>query len=499
MRVLIVDDEPIIRQGISTVIEWEKEGFELLPPAESAEEALDRLAAERPDILFTDIRMNGKSGLELAKEAKAAYPEMEIVVLSGYDEFQYAQQALRDGVSDYLLKSSRPEEILNTAARMRQVIRDKQSRKGELRLLEKAVLTKQTLTADERARLLERYPQLATPPDGSGLRILVVSTAGIAGDSARAAARAALEREAGGKAIEAAEQWIVPVRVPPGGLGRLNRAPAAASEAAGVRLAAAAGAAVRELDALHASFRQATSALAYGWILGEERLIVYERIHNRRGIRTVCTAEEEAEMIAVLKTGSPGTARDWAWTLLEGLRADPQLTPASLQMFLQSLLIAGYRWLERVAASLGASVRETESGAGDEAGDRTPPAAAFAERAAAIAGLYAGIAPAKPAYVRQAIELIRERLGGPVSLVDISREIHIHPNYLSERFKQETGLNFSEFVVRERMNRAMAILRETPAKIDEVGHLVGYSDGKHFKRLFKKHTGTTPSEYRANS
>ena len=128
MRVLIVDDEVIIRKGLSTVIDWEENGFLLLEPAESGEEGLEITQSKKPHIILTDIRMNGMSGLEMAKEVKQLYPETEIIVLSGYDEFAYAQEAMRQGVSEYLLKTSGPDIIMKAAIRAKQRILQREER-----------------------------------------------------------------------------------------------------------------------------------------------------------------------------------------------------------------------------------------------------------------------------------------------------------------------------------------------------------------------------------
>lgn len=135
MRLLIVDDEVIIRTGLASVIAWHELGIELLQPAASAEEALTRMAEERPHILMTDIRMTGRSGLELAEEGLRLLPELEVIILSGYDDFSYAQQAIRQGVTDYLLKTSKPEEIIKTVLQAKQRITERwaeKSKEGQL-------------------------------------------------------------------------------------------------------------------------------------------------------------------------------------------------------------------------------------------------------------------------------------------------------------------------------------------------------------------------------
>ncbi len=122
MKIMIVDDEVIIRTGLATVIKWQDLGLKLLEPAASAEEAIARIPNEKPDILLTDIRMTGKNGLELAEEAKAILPELDIIILTGFDDFNYTQKAIRQGVNDYLLKTSRPDDIIRTVLRAKQRI-----------------------------------------------------------------------------------------------------------------------------------------------------------------------------------------------------------------------------------------------------------------------------------------------------------------------------------------------------------------------------------------
>ncbi|CDN44118.1 hypothetical protein BN871_EF_00010, partial [Paenibacillus sp. P22] len=138
MKLLIVDDEVIIRTGLSTVIPWAENGFSLLPAAASAEEALMRIPVERPELILTDIRMTGASGLEMSSEVLASYPDTEVIVLSGYDEFTYAQQAIRQGVSEYLLKTSGPDEILQAALRARDRRRSKLEREESRRMQSEA-------------------------------------------------------------------------------------------------------------------------------------------------------------------------------------------------------------------------------------------------------------------------------------------------------------------------------------------------------------------------
>src|SRR5690606_42111092 len=101
MKIMIVDDEVIIRTGLATVIKWDELVLTFLAPAASAEEAMERIPVEQPDILLTDMRMTGKTGLQLAEEAREILPSLDISILTCYDDFSYTQQAIRQGINDY--------------------------------------------------------------------------------------------------------------------------------------------------------------------------------------------------------------------------------------------------------------------------------------------------------------------------------------------------------------------------------------------------------------
>lgn len=110
-KLLLVDDEPIIRDGIERMVDWDKLGITVIASCGNAIAALDSMTDDMPDILLSDVRMPGMNGLELVEQAMALHPMLQCIILSGYDTFQYAQQALRSGVLEYLLKPCAQEEL----------------------------------------------------------------------------------------------------------------------------------------------------------------------------------------------------------------------------------------------------------------------------------------------------------------------------------------------------------------------------------------------------
>ncbi len=110
-KVVLIDDEDIIVEGLKRVVDWKKYGCEVIASAASAEEGARVIREIKPDILFTDIKMPDQDGLTLLAGLRSEFPRMQVTVLTGHREFEYAQKAIRLGVARFLLKPSRMEEI----------------------------------------------------------------------------------------------------------------------------------------------------------------------------------------------------------------------------------------------------------------------------------------------------------------------------------------------------------------------------------------------------
>ncbi|MGH2410438.1 MAG: response regulator transcription factor, partial [Chloroflexota bacterium] len=118
LRVLIADDEDLVRRGLATLIAREAPDLEVIGAAADGLSALTLAQEGRPDIILTDIRMPGLGGLQLIQQLRPRFPRLRYLILSGYDEFDYARQAISLGVAEYLLKPIDPDELLATLRRM---------------------------------------------------------------------------------------------------------------------------------------------------------------------------------------------------------------------------------------------------------------------------------------------------------------------------------------------------------------------------------------------
>lgn len=122
LSVFLVDDEKLIRDGMKKLLKWEENGFQVIGEAANGRDALQAVLTLMPDIVLTDLRMPAMDGLSLAAALAEQAPSVEVVIITGYDEFEYAKSAVRSGVFDYLLKPVSQQELLDTMLRLRSKI-----------------------------------------------------------------------------------------------------------------------------------------------------------------------------------------------------------------------------------------------------------------------------------------------------------------------------------------------------------------------------------------
>ena len=177
-KLLLVDDEAIIREGIRTMVDWEALDIVLTASCANAFAALDSMTDDMPDILMTDVRMPGMSGLELTERALQLHPQLQTLILSGYSEFDYARQAMKWGVKEYMLKPCSREEMEEALTRTCRLIdRQRQhvlqltgERHEHVRLLAEKLNTLRAGRLDS-AALERQVSELArTTPDPSAMR-----------------------------------------------------------------------------------------------------------------------------------------------------------------------------------------------------------------------------------------------------------------------------------------------------------------------------------------
>ncbi|SHN34682.1 response regulator transcription factor [Gracilibacillus kekensis] len=497
MKVLIVDDEVIIREGICNVVPWRDYGFEILNPASSAEEAMDVIDNIMPDIILTDIQMNGKNGLELASYIYEKKLPIEVIVLTGYDEFSYAQEALRQGVSDYLLKTSLPEDILKAVEKSREKVlyaKDQfqinQNEKQRIITHSMTNFIKGIGTEEAMDSIKELIPELKD----SMIQILVLDTQL---KSVHLAEHEQLwNKYLYGKWVSLNEKTVIIVKRDPCLDDDYLLQMASSKVYQSLCEPLFVGTIVSHLTDLSLSYEKAVSLILYKWLLTDCKMIGENHIKHRIGLsNSEFLKEYEEKLFSYLNKNNAKGLRNWLVQVIERQVTHPQATPESIHLNVQSLFIHMIHFVNKVALSVGKKTMNYHSFPTISNWLPTPKESvipAFME----VMGDYQRIVDREVNFVHIAIHYMENNLGKTLTLLEVAEHVHVHPNYLSEMLRKETGKSYVEFLTALRIEKAKQLLRYTPAKVKDISSEVGYSDWKYFTSQFKKYIRLTPTQYR---
>ena len=511
MKVFLVDDEIAIRENLRNSFPWEQNGFQLVGEAPDGEMALPMIRDLNPDILLTDIRMPFMDGMELCAQVKRVLPWVGVVILSGYDDFAYARQAISLGVKEYLLKPITADELgealKRVAARITEERRAASLRRdaasGNPFLREKLLAS---LFTEEGDRFEDE--QLMRQMRAMGVNLaagcyVVIDIAFPLKDEARVRAREALSALA-----EASGGSVFTCGMPHG--------------------ARALVLGDNERDAEERAYSFAASAAHLPQLESCDQLLlsIGETVTDYFEIRKSMQSARHVRHAAVGRGGGRriiGVGElDDETTSLNSLELSPlyerlQYAPAEeLDAILADyadLLGSGAEGRElalgylRIAAVIAARQIVSDAGADPQ---RVLDEGRIAEalRAEGIEAVRALLNEAMACRdrsgrgqgqtpVARARRFLSRRYSDPnLMLQDVAGEVGMSQSHFSTVFAQETGLTFTQYLTALRIGKAKELLSATAMRSSEIAFAVGYNDAHYFSYMFKKQTGMTPSEYR---
>ena len=544
-RILVVDDERPVVEGISLIVRRElAPEFEVAGSASSGREALEKALALAPDIVLMDVRMPGISGLEAIREIRARGSEAVFILVTAYERFDIAREAVGLGVLDYLLKPVSRDKLalaLRAAAafldRRRELeLKEIEHREAADRLnaFVEASFLQGIVLGERREADLALYRQALRLDEDSAIAVAVSFSPGQAmGHPSAAGALHARFRETlryktgalAGPLFDGRCLVLLPFHSFRGEAGRDPAAPSAVSgEAAGVDRAEAAGAAVAAenvrrdfLAVLESAYADELSSGALRLGFGSARPLEEAGLSWNEAISDLFSpGGEQATRYAAPIEGSQGRPFDSDERFLEeALSGTPERAGLALDALLGELRdgkaggAIGRAAFYRVAALLGAVLRAlARRGLLDpaeatamldmedlrvarEAGGFEAAVRARLGRISAVMGR----APRWSQPVARTMAYIRENYGKQVSLELAADSVGLSPNRLSRLLVEESGRGFSDLLIEYRIEKAKELLREPGASIKQVSAACGYPDPNYFSRLFKKVTGSTPSSF----
>ncbi|MFC5405536.1 response regulator [Cohnella soli] len=532
-EVLLVDDHTHLVDSMAIGLPWDELGISAVHKAYSGEEALELLGYHSIDIIVTDIQMNGMNGLELIA-AVHERRNVKTVILTGYDEFQYAKEALQQRVSDYLLKPVPNEELKATIRRIVAEIEEEgkrlinQQKIGDL-FRESLPKVRESLLLDliagknvsfpalrEKIRLYELPYDLAKPvtllclrieedyPDSDLLQESLMEyalfniTDEILSDSFHV-----------WRCKDPYDYLIILVQPKDGEEG--PRANVLAEELARhaqhqikLYLKTKVSIVMSPPGLIHEqlSVMYQTLLSAYSDLIGYQTESFLSAVQDQRhaAIRPLSELRAAPTFLQLIDGGQWGAFEQKLSRAFHELeRQENNANEYGFEIYAALLHAFTYYAHKKGKRFFEVFGRDVEMMLKAEASRSAEP---LREWAFDSFNLLKAISDNRSDKLRSSLmdrvyRYVAERLN-EATLQTVADHVHLHPVYVSNLFKQESGENFTAYVLRLRMEKAALLLRQTELKVNQVALEIGYQKPQYFIKLFKAHFGTTPQEFRGN-
>ncbi len=531
-KVFLVEDEIVIRDGIKNKIHWEEEGFIIVGDESDGELAYPVIIREQPDILITDIKMPFMDGLELSKLLKKDMPQLKIIIISGYSDFGYAQQAIDIGISEYLLKPITSGKLVAAVKNAAAVIEKERKEKQILEQYQELVYQKQrekrknffnALVSGNMSlsQIVEQEEELGIDMVARAFCVLLFHFKGqedmyeYSNDIVQCETRMTqalssfpdikvFERGMDGWAfiltgenelsINQLTQELcnLLIRICEdkahyfGGIGRV----------------------VHRIRDLQQSYLDANSAFSLRYFESRDQFLSYNdvsnikaQVGNRINVSELNLEKLDRNLLEeFLKRGTIPDVDEFVDSYFDGFGSNAMRST----IFRHYIIMDGYSAIIKFLKDMKYSKEKIDN---------------CLKRMNSVIEHLAGFEDCCKFYksiLKEAIDLrnknSQKRYAGLIeqakehinlnfamsdlTLDQVASTVNLSPNYFSSLFNQETGMTFIEYLTDIRMEKAKDFLRCSGKKITEIGYLVGYLDSHYFSYIFKKTQNCTPSEYR---
>lgn len=536
IKVFLVEDEMVIRRGIKNSIDWEKEGYIFCGEASDGELAYPMIIKEKPDILITDIRMPFMDGLELCKLVKKELPNIKILILSGYDEFDYAKEAIRLGVTEYLLKPISSGKLLEALNGVSESIRREKEDKDLVRkymeeMRENTKHEKQKFFEQMIAGNLSMADALETGKKyemnlSAGMYNLLLFRFTLGEENRKSGellgeAEYAIEklterleyvfefqRGVEGWAFllmaDNEEQMSERVKELSKDLEEIMKNYSTIAYFGGI------GQPVARLRELEESFREAERALAARFTMELNRIISVDDIRMAQNVDTLddieITSFGEIEKTRTmlekfLNNGVEDEIDEFVDVYINELPEENLKSVLMRQYIIMDAYIVMMSFCEKIEGIEGKMQAQSE-----ELKNSMKTIQTLEEIKNYIRMLLKKIIGVRDTIsgrrYSDIIEIAKDQIrktymSDEISLNTIAAEVGMSPSYFSSIFSKEMGKTFVEYLTEIRMDRAKELLMCSSMKTSEIGYEVGYKDPHYFSYIFKKTQNCTPKEFRA--
>ena len=541
LKIFLAEDEVIVRETIKRMIPWEELGFELVGEAADGEMALPLLIRQKPDLLITDIKMPFMDGLTLAKLAKKELPQLKIVILSGYDDFNYAKQAINIGVEDYLLKPITKNALIERLSEIRSRYEHEKTQKEyyekfqrEMQAYEKnssrdffEALVRGSMDMME---VYKKAEKLGVDIVAEAYNILIFTMNSEEDFSGQKEGYSEWEAEtlemleeffsghpsamlfrsnifSYGVLLKGQKESIKEITKECVGKiqGILNRKESKREWFLAV------GQPVERLSQIKKSYHTASRAFSQRYLYGENILYYdeMEMMEHRSGqadtndnayLKKVdVNALNPAILQKFLSNGIQEEIENFVKDYFYAIGQEPMESLVFRNYVILNVRFSVITFLKGLGCDTEGMEPENTEEILVESGKNIENAIAYAEkmisRAITIRDQNSG--NKNRSILKTAVDFIDEHyMDEDISLNTAANVANVSSNHFSALFSQNMGQTFIEYLTSLRMNKAKELLRCTGMRSSEIAGEIGYKDAHYFSYLFKKTQGMTPSDYR---
>lgn len=521
MKVIIADDEIQIRKGFRMKVDWEEEGFQIAGEASNGKEALELLGEMDIDLVLTDMRMPIMDGLELAKRCQQEFPNVKVIVLSGYSDFELVRGSMKEGVKDYLLKPVAPDELVESLQKIRKEIETERQKQVETAQMRQLVLSQLQEVQEQYLLYLVKEEWLELNLVIERLRQLQLEQ--LVNKNAVVQFVTVEIRESFGNPNRLKELWLpfqmlckeiskehigtysfydpsyanmvhflirIDLNNPSNLVESLQRN---VKRLLNLETVIGIGNVVTGL----ANFKTGYISSLLAWSqsqLGSQSQVIDAAITKEEAFEF--SPDFERKLTNAIENASFEAFRENIHSLLQGDGNQSILSfsfAANRVLFLLGSLAKKYdietNDIQKNIWNCQQSIWELNS------------QSKVLENLLHLAQLIIEkVRLARFSNGKLIVDSVRNYLdqhyASEISLTLLSELFHINSAHLSETFKNYVGQNFSDYLVKIRMDKAQQFLRDKQLKIIDVANLVGFSNSGYFSTVFKKHVGQTPVEFR---
>ncbi|MBC8059440.1 MAG: response regulator [Clostridiaceae bacterium] len=530
-NVMIVDDENILRQGLVKYLDWETLGFKIVAEAENGKDALVTALKVKPHIIFTDVYMPLMDGIEFADNIKKLLPETIVIILSGYNEFTYAQKAIEIGIFRYLIKPIKKDELLSVLKECIEELLHVQLEKEKLEKL-KDVIKDNLLVLKERFFLnlvrgnykeneisskaeylnlslvannyycmifsLDDYFNIVENKDEEEINLLKVAVQHITTELF-------IDIESSFFMFEAKSQEIGVIvcsnsQNPTSLFPRFQHLQEEIRKYFKTTMSIGIGRSYTDICSCKTSYKEAGEALEYRTAFGKNSIIFIADIKSAdKFVPSMDYYEAIKELVNLVKDCDKDLSIKNIESMFDNIIKDKVIKKEDINLLVVEIICK----LSRVVMEFGGNSAEVY---GDKFARMTILNFDIIQDIRFKLIEYINITidfinSKRSAISRNFIEKTKQFIYDNYNLCElnlnlIAENVHISPAYLSQLFKQVSGESCVDFITKIRINEAKKLLKETTLKTYEVAEKVGYNDAQYFSTCFKKIIGTSPTGYK---